>query len=86
MPEERLGRGAVPAMSLADNALLTAYARRNGATRIGASARVRERLRAKSIAQFKVKCGSELSLARSLSGGNLQKFIVGRETRLATAK
>ena len=29
------------------------------------------------------KCGSELSLASSLSGGNLQKFIVGREIRLA---
>ena len=30
-----------------------------------------------------MKCGSELSPASSLSGGNLQKFIVGRETALA---
>jgi simple sugar transport system ATP-binding protein len=36
-----------------------------------------------TIAAFKVKCGSELSAAASLSGGNLQKFIVGREARLA---
>jgi simple sugar transport system ATP-binding protein len=36
-----------------------------------------------TISAFNVKCGSELSLAESLSGGNLQKFIVGREARLA---
>jgi general nucleoside transport system ATP-binding protein len=29
-----------------------------------------------------VKCAGELALAESLSGGNLQKFIVGREIRL----
>ena len=34
------------------------------------------------IARFKVKCGSELACGSSLSGGNLQKFIVGRETLL----
>jgi len=35
------------------------------------------------IERFKVKCGDEQSVASSLSGGNLQKFIVGRETMLA---
>jgi len=34
------------------------------------------------IARFGVKCGGEQSAASSLSGGNLQKFIVGRETML----
>jgi simple sugar transport system ATP-binding protein len=34
------------------------------------------------IDRFKVKCGGERSAASSLSGGNLQKFIVGRETQL----
>jgi len=29
-----------------------------------------------------VKCDGELAPADSLSGGNLQKFIVGREIRL----
>ncbi len=29
-----------------------------------------------------MRCGGPSSLARSLSGGNLQKFIVGRETAL----
>ncbi|HEX7646067.1 MAG TPA: ABC transporter ATP-binding protein, partial [Noviherbaspirillum sp.] len=31
------------------------------------------------IARFNVKCGGAGSQARSLSGGNLQKFIMGRE-------
>jgi simple sugar transport system ATP-binding protein len=35
------------------------------------------------IDRFKVKCGGERSAAASLSGGNLQKFIVGREMGLA---
>ena len=40
-------------------------------------------VRACDDAQFGVKCDGELALAESLSGGNLQKFIVGREIRLA---
>jgi general nucleoside transport system ATP-binding protein len=42
---------------------------------------VREFARA-VIERFKVKCKSEDAAASSLSGGNLQKFIVGRETML----
>jgi simple sugar transport system ATP-binding protein len=80
VPEERLGRGAVPEMSLADNALLTAYDA--GLVRHGQVDSAATRTFARdTIAQFAVK-GSEHSLARTLSGGNLQKFIVGRETRL----
>jgi simple sugar transport system ATP-binding protein len=81
VPEERLGRGAVPAMSLADNSVLTgadAGMVRHGLVQHRAS---REFARA-TIAQFAVKCDGELSPAQSLSGGNLQKFIVGREIRL----
>jgi simple sugar transport system ATP-binding protein len=86
VPEERLGRGAVPDLSLADNALLTGYLPAantgmvgNGLIRrgaVGAFAR-------KVIERFNVKCGGEQSAAASLSGGNLQKFIVGREIALA---
>jgi simple sugar transport system ATP-binding protein len=82
VPEERLGRGAVPALSLASNALLTGA--RHGMVSAGfvreGAARVFAR---ETIAAFNVKCGSELAAAESLSGGNLQKFIVGREVRLA---
>jgi general nucleoside transport system ATP-binding protein len=82
VPEERLGRGAVPALSLADNALLTGGARA-GMVRSGfVRSDVARAFARETIAAFKVKCGSELSEAESLSGGNLQKYIVGRETRL----
>ncbi len=78
VPEERLGRGAVPLLSLAQNTLLTrteAVSRRSGW--IG-NARVR-RLADELIERFRVKAGGAGATAKSLSGGNLQKFIVGRE-------
>ncbi len=79
VPEDRLGRGAVPEMSLADNTLLTAWRQElthRGTIRAGT---VRAYAGA-IIARYQVKaCGPE-AIARSLSGGNLQKFIVGRET------
>ncbi len=82
VPEERLGRGAVPRMSLTENALLTAHRAdmlRRGMIqfdRIAVFAR-------KCISDFNVKCGGEEHAANSLSGGNLQKFIMGREILLA---
>jgi general nucleoside transport system ATP-binding protein len=78
VPEERLGRATVPTMSLADNALLTAHRERmvgHGLVRTGAVLAFTRRC----IDEFKVKCGGPASEAKSLSGGNLQKFIVGRE-------
>jgi general nucleoside transport system ATP-binding protein len=82
VPEERLGRGAVPALSLADNALLTGA--RKGMVSHGIIRRSAAQAFARTVIDvFKVKCGSEQSIASSLSGGNLQKFIVGREIRLA---
>jgi general nucleoside transport system ATP-binding protein len=80
VPEERLGRGAVPEMSLADNALLTAHRQsmvkrgfiRHGVVRDYATDTIRE---------YRVKAGGPDAVARSLSGGNLQKYIVGREIR-----
>jgi general nucleoside transport system ATP-binding protein len=82
VPEERLGRGAVPAMSLTDNALLTgALAGMVGHGFI--RRRVARDAARQTIDAYEVKCGSEQSAAERLSGGNLQKFIVGREIRLA---
>jgi simple sugar transport system ATP-binding protein len=78
VPEERLGRGAVPTMSLTDNALLTAH--RSGLVRAGfIDASRARRFTARCVADYDVKCGGVHVAARSLSGGNLQKFIVGRE-------
>ncbi|MGQ3001048.1 MAG: ABC transporter ATP-binding protein [Hydrogenophaga sp.] len=82
VPEERLGRGAVPAMSLTENALLTAHAKgfvRNGLVDTPAITAFARRC----IVDFNVKCGGGQAPAESLSGGNLQKFIVGREILLS---
>ncbi|TWO72414.1 ABC transporter ATP-binding protein [Caenimonas sedimenti] len=77
VPEERLGRGAVPTLGLAHNLLLT----RGDAVGRGGWIRVKDlRAQAESIiARFNVKAGGPNAAAKSLSGGNLQKFIVGRE-------
>jgi simple sugar transport system ATP-binding protein len=78
IPEERHGRGAVPEMSLAENALLTAYRQgltRNGFIRFAAVDAYAE----ETIARFNVKAQGPRAAAKSLSGGNLQKYIVGRE-------
>ena len=77
VPEERLGRGAVPVLSLAQNTLLTRAAAVN---RWGWIDTAQVRLLAASIiGRFNVKAGGTEAAAKSLSGGNLQKFIVGRE-------
>ena len=79
VPEERLGRGAVPTMSLAQNTLLT---RTENVTGLGwiRTAAVRA-LAEELIRRFNVKAGGPGAAAKSLSGGNLQKFIVGREVQ-----
>jgi len=77
VPEERLGRGAVPTLSLAQNTLLTRTeaVSKSGWIRTGQVTR----LAADLIARYNVKAGGPGAAAKSLSGGNLQKFIVGRE-------
>jgi simple sugar transport system ATP-binding protein len=80
VPEERLGRGAVPDMSLAENTLLTAH-RRGLVTRGFIRADAVNAYADATIREFRVKAPGPQAAARSLSGGNLQKFIVGREIR-----
>ncbi|MFT3691100.1 ABC transporter ATP-binding protein [Paenirhodobacter sp.] len=81
VPEERLGRGAVPEMSLADNSLLTAH---RNLVRHGLIDRRREaEFTARCIADYDVRTPGPEAEAGALSGGNLQKFIVGREIMLA---
>ena len=86
VPEERLGKGAVPAMSLVDNTLLTAYSSEEDMLNKGMMQKQVIRDFAKRcISRFKVKCDGPDAIASSLSGGNLQKFIMGREIMLAPA-
>ena len=81
VPEERLGRGAVPTLGLAHNLLLTRLESISLPHLLGGWIRVGqlEAHAAAIIGRFHVKAGGPRAAARSLSGGNLQKFIVGRE-------
>jgi simple sugar transport system ATP-binding protein len=78
IPEERLGRGAVPEMSLAENTLLTMRAPPLVVHGLVRASRVAARA-GQTIERFGVKARGPSAAAQSLSGGNLQKFIVGRE-------
>jgi len=77
IPAERIGRGAVPSLSLAANTLLT----RNDPISRGGLLRwdVARGLARRLIERFGVRARGPEDAAGSLSGGNLQKFIVGRE-------
>jgi len=78
VPEERLGRGTVPEMTLAQNMLLSHQD--SSTVKWGLIRRANIVHQAGAIIQrFRVKAGGPGALATSLSGGNLQKYIVGRE-------
>nr|MEE4267842.1 ABC transporter ATP-binding protein [Candidatus Krumholzibacteria bacterium] len=78
VPAERIGRGAVPGMTLDKNAVLTAH--RHGMVGRGLLKLDRAADFAQQcIADFAVKCGSRKDPITSLSGGNIQKYITGRE-------
>ncbi len=76
VPEQRLGHATVPDMSLESNTLLTSNLfLSKGFMRNKMIRRFAEHI----VREFKVKTADTKSHAESLSGGNLQKFIVGRE-------
>lgn len=79
VPEERNGHAAVPDFSLSDNSVLTARDRKGlvsgGFVRMGAA----RTYTGEVITAFDVKSTGDQALAGSLSGGNLQKYIMGRE-------
>jgi general nucleoside transport system ATP-binding protein len=79
VPEERLGHATAPQMRLSDNALVAGHAT-NGFVRAGFldHARMLGWVDAVTSA-FDVRKGTHDPAARALSGGNLQKFVVGRE-------
>ena len=78
-PEERNGHAAAPDMSLTENAILTGAVRMDltdrGFLRWGKAREFAEEI----IASFDVRTPGPQNAARSLSGGNLQKFVIGRE-------
>ncbi|WP_164749830.1 ABC transporter ATP-binding protein [Nitratireductor alexandrii] len=82
VPEERLGHGAAPAMTLSENLLLSRHATDDkaflgsaGTVLTGALATAARRINE----MMDVRKSAEDPAASALSGGNLQKFIIGRE-------
>ncbi len=73
VPEDRLGTGLVPGLSLTDNMLLT---RRRGFFVDRRSARAEI---ATSIDEYEIKTPGTEVPARNLSGGNAQKVLLARE-------
>ena len=80
VPEERLGHSAVPGFVLSDNVLLTRHASGSDLVRAGfvdqpETLAVADRV----MERFDVRTSRTNPPAQALSGGNLQKFVVGRE-------
>lgn len=79
VPEERIGQAAVADMTLVENSFLTASTRMkfspNGLIDWNAVGKFADNI----VRDFDVRTTGVSALASSLSGGNLQKFIVGRE-------
>ena len=80
VPEERLGHGAVPDFSLTDNVVLTRHGTGDGVAPSGMlNNKIAGKIQARVIDNFDVRKSAPDPEARALSGGNLQKYVVGRE-------
>jgi ABC-type uncharacterized transport system ATPase subunit len=79
VPEERNGHAAAPDFTLSENTILSRNAT-GGLIQMGFLLRKAARLLSNQIVTtFDVRKAGADPLARTLSGGNLQKFVVGRE-------
>jgi len=78
-PEERLGHAAAPNMSLVENAVLTGRVRQKLSSNGFIDWSKTRDFAEKIIMSFDVRTPSSGNTARSLSGGNLQKYVIGRE-------
>jgi simple sugar transport system ATP-binding protein len=78
-PEERLGHAAAPDMSLAENAFLSGRVRRRLARNGFLRRRAIDLFAREIVADFDVRTPGIETRAGALSGGNLQKFVIGRE-------
>ncbi len=79
VPEERLGHGTAPRMRLSENALLTGHAASHMVNHGFIDKPATLETVDKTTKAFDVRKAKRDPEAVSLSGGNLQKFIVGRE-------
>ena len=79
VPEDRNGHAAVPSMSLSQNTLMTAHSQPQMSKHGLINNQALAATTAQIISDFDVRTPDNDPLASSLSGGNLQKFVVGRE-------
>ena len=79
IPEDRNGHAAVPSMRLTENTLMTAHSASDTSQKGFVNHANIAAKTAAIIADYDVRTPEEDPLASSLSGGNLQKFVVGRE-------
>lgn len=82
VPEERLGHGAAPRMKLSENLLLSRF-KTDAEAFLGGLGLIRTPVIAQAakriVSEMDVRKSAEDPEAAALSGGNLQKFIIGRE-------
>ena len=79
VPENRLGHSAVPELTLSENILLSQFPNNNFSNLGILNKNFIEEYANKVINNFNVVTPGSDTKASSLSGGNLQKFVIGRE-------
>lgn len=79
IPEDRLGMGLVASMDISDNILLKDYSFQPGPLLNSTGARVKA---AQIVKELDIQTPGIFHPVRKLSGGNIQKVILGREINL----
>jgi general nucleoside transport system ATP-binding protein len=79
VPEDRLGTGLAPSLSVTSNAVIKTYRRRSLSRGPLLALRRMRDAALRIITRYDVKTPSPETPARNLSGGNLQKLVLGRE-------
>jgi ABC-type uncharacterized transport system ATPase subunit len=79
IPEDRLGQGLIGTMTATENAVLKAYRRPPVSRRLFIDWREARRLAERLLAAFRVRAAPDAPV-RLLSGGNLQRLLLARET------
>ncbi|MFI3114659.1 MAG: ABC transporter ATP-binding protein [Clostridia bacterium] len=79
IPEDRLGMGLVAGMNIIDNMLLKTYRNKKG---LFVDRKEGKRLADEIIEKFSINTPSSQHIVKKLSGGNIQKVLLGREINL----
>jgi ABC-type uncharacterized transport system ATPase subunit len=82
VPEDRLGQGVIPSLSVLENLMLYLYRRRPFCKGPLLNLREMEAFCRRALEQFGISAPGLSAPASTLSGGNLQKLILARELLL----